>query len=157
MSENKKQGELDMSDLGFALPYNTSGLSADDRACMVNALKNKLQSLAGQHTDVMEALTPKVKKRVFLFTEAILISIAKNARHFFLSVCMKDWRFDWMQLMKLCRDVTVVFLISLLLTSITQPSLRRRWGSLASPPEGTSPSVCSQSLPKTLLHLTWIE
>ncbi|KAI0491934.1 hypothetical protein KFK09_026197 [Dendrobium nobile] len=69
MSDNKKQGDLDMSDLGSALPYNTSGLSAEDRAGMVNALKNKLQSLAGQHTDVMETLSPKVKKRVEVLKE----------------------------------------------------------------------------------------
>ncbi|XP_020698759.1 nucleosome assembly protein 1;1 isoform X3 [Dendrobium catenatum] len=52
MSDNKKQG-----------------LSAEDRAGMVNALKNKLQSLAGQHTDVMETLSPKVKKRVEVLKE----------------------------------------------------------------------------------------
>ncbi|KAL0905943.1 hypothetical protein M5K25_024396 [Dendrobium thyrsiflorum] len=69
MSEDKKQGDLNMSDLGSALPYNTSGLSAEDRAGMVNALKNKLQSLAGQHTDVMETLSPKVKKRVEVLKE----------------------------------------------------------------------------------------
>ncbi|KAH0450993.1 hypothetical protein IEQ34_021685 [Dendrobium chrysotoxum] len=69
MSDDKKQGDLDMSDLGSALPYNTSGLSAEDRAGMVNALKNKLQSLAGQHTDVMETLSPKVKKRVEVLKE----------------------------------------------------------------------------------------
>lgn len=58
-----------MSDLGSALPPNTSGLSAEDRAGIVNALKNKLQSLAGQHADVMETLSPKVKKRVEVLKE----------------------------------------------------------------------------------------
>ncbi|XP_073109283.1 nucleosome assembly protein 1;2 isoform X2 [Elaeis guineensis] len=41
-----------------------AALSAEDRAGLVNALKNKLQSLAGQHSDVLETLTPKVRKRV---------------------------------------------------------------------------------------------
>ncbi|KAK8936373.1 hypothetical protein KSP39_PZI013710 [Platanthera zijinensis] len=64
MSNDKKQGDLDMSDLGSALPSNASGLSAEDRAGIVNALKNKLQSLAGQHADVLETLSPTVRKRV---------------------------------------------------------------------------------------------
>ncbi|XP_068648052.1 nucleosome assembly protein 1;2-like isoform X1 [Aristolochia californica] len=57
MSNNKQGNEFDMSDLG-------AGLSAEDREGLVNALKNKLQRLAGQHSDVLETLTPKVRKRV---------------------------------------------------------------------------------------------
>eukprot|EP00268_Persea_americana_P066645 TRINITY_DN90_c0_g2_i2.p1 TRINITY_DN90_c0_g2~~TRINITY_DN90_c0_g2_i2.p1 ORF type:complete len:386 (+),score=128.07 TRINITY_DN90_c0_g2_i2:194-1351(+) len=64
MSNNKQSSELDMSDLGSALPAAAAALSAEDRAGLVNALKNKLQSLAGQHSDVLETLSPKVRKRV---------------------------------------------------------------------------------------------
>lgn len=64
MSEDKKQGDFNTSDLSSALPSNTAGLNAEDRAGLVNALKSKLQSLAEQHTDVMETLSPKIKKRV---------------------------------------------------------------------------------------------
>nr|GFA44143.1 nucleosome assembly protein 1;2-like [Tanacetum cinerariifolium] len=48
-----------MSDLGA-----NKSLSAEDRAGLVNALKNKLQNLAGQHSDVLENLTPTVRMRV---------------------------------------------------------------------------------------------
>ncbi|XXG48407.1 hypothetical protein AAC387_Pa02g2865 [Persea americana] len=64
MSNNKQSSELDMSDLGSALPAAAAALSAEDRAGLVNALKNKLQSLAGQHSDVLETVSPKVRKRV---------------------------------------------------------------------------------------------
>ncbi|KAH0865975.1 hypothetical protein HID58_083186 [Brassica napus] len=47
---------LNMSDL-------TAALNVEDRAGLVNALKNKLQNLAGQHSDVLENLTPIVRKR----------------------------------------------------------------------------------------------
>ncbi|KAJ6840511.1 nucleosome assembly protein 1,4-like [Iris pallida] len=59
---NKKN--LDVSDLGSALPSITSGLSESQRASLVQSLKNKLESLAGEHSDVMETLTPTVRKRV---------------------------------------------------------------------------------------------
>ncbi|KAA8540283.1 hypothetical protein F0562_024154 [Nyssa sinensis] len=58
-----------MSDLGAALPAAAAALSAEDRAGLVNALKNKLQNLAGQHSDVLETLTPKVRKRVEVLRE----------------------------------------------------------------------------------------
>ncbi|CAN8257605.1 unnamed protein product [Cochlearia groenlandica] len=52
---------------------NMSGLAAalneEDRAGLVNALKNKLQNLAGQHSDVLENLTPTVRKRVEVLRE----------------------------------------------------------------------------------------
>ncbi|KAK9060515.1 hypothetical protein SSX86_021219 [Deinandra increscens subsp. villosa] len=54
---NDRNEPLDMSDLGAAL-------SAEDRAGLVKSLKNKLQNLAGQHTDVLESLSPTVRKRV---------------------------------------------------------------------------------------------
>lgn len=58
-----------MSDLGAALPAAAAALSAEDRAGLVNALKNKLQNLAGQHSDVLEALSPNVRKRVDVLRE----------------------------------------------------------------------------------------
>ncbi|CAA7025411.1 unnamed protein product [Microthlaspi erraticum] len=48
----------------FNLADLTSALKDQDQAGLVNALKNKLQDLAGQHSDVLENLTPKVRKRV---------------------------------------------------------------------------------------------
>ncbi|THG13456.1 hypothetical protein TEA_016740 [Camellia sinensis var. sinensis] len=64
---NKDQ--LDLSDLGAALPAAAAALSAEDRAGLVNALKNKLQNLAGQHSDVLETLPPKIRKRVDVLRE----------------------------------------------------------------------------------------
>ncbi|KAK4395113.1 Nucleosome assembly protein 1 [Sesamum angolense] len=55
---------FDMSELESSLPAAAAALSAEDRAGLVNALKDKLQNLAGQHVDVMETLSPKVRKRV---------------------------------------------------------------------------------------------
>ncbi|KAL1810587.1 hypothetical protein DCAR_0730295 [Daucus carota subsp. sativus] len=55
---------IDVSDLGAALPAAAAALSAEDRAGLVNALKSKLQNLAGQHSDILENLTPAVRKRV---------------------------------------------------------------------------------------------
>ncbi|KAL3642962.1 Nucleosome assembly protein [Castilleja foliolosa] len=48
---------FNVADLGAAL-------NAEDRADLVNALKTKLQGLAGKHSDVFENLSPTVKKRV---------------------------------------------------------------------------------------------
>ncbi|XP_010925425.1 nucleosome assembly protein 1;2 isoform X2 [Elaeis guineensis] len=69
MSNDKQQDNLNLSDLGSALPTTTPALSAEDRAGLVNALKNKLQSLAGKHSDVLETLSPKVRKRVEVLRE----------------------------------------------------------------------------------------
>ncbi|XP_073149489.1 nucleosome assembly protein 1;2-like isoform X1 [Henckelia pumila] len=41
-----------------------SALNAEGRADLVNVLKNKLQDLAGKHSDVLENLSPSVRKRV---------------------------------------------------------------------------------------------
>ena len=68
MSNNNKD-QFDMSDLGAALPAAAAALSAEDRAGLVNALKNKLQNLAGQHSDVLETLSPNVRKRVEVLRE----------------------------------------------------------------------------------------
>ncbi|XP_050380529.1 nucleosome assembly protein 1;4 [Argentina anserina] len=67
MSSNK--GEFDMSDLGASLPAAAAALSAEDRAGLVNALKDKLQSLAGQHSDILETLSPTVRNRVDVLRE----------------------------------------------------------------------------------------
>ncbi|XP_057978479.1 nucleosome assembly protein 1;4 [Malania oleifera] len=61
--------QFDMSDLGAALPGVPPALSEEDRAGLVNALKNKLQNLAGQHSDVLESLSPNVRKRVDVLRE----------------------------------------------------------------------------------------
>ncbi|KAK7271976.1 hypothetical protein RJT34_28288 [Clitoria ternatea] len=53
-----------MSDLASDLPAAAAALSAEDRAGLVNALKDKLQLLAGQHVNVLETLSPKVRQRV---------------------------------------------------------------------------------------------
>ncbi|KAG1367561.1 putative nucleosome assembly protein 1-like 2 [Cocos nucifera] len=66
---SEKEEALDLSDLTSSLPSDAPALSAEDRAGLVNALKNKLQSLAGQHADVMETLTPNVRKRVEVLRE----------------------------------------------------------------------------------------
>ncbi|KAI3775116.1 hypothetical protein L1987_49684 [Smallanthus sonchifolius] len=63
MGNNKKE-QLDMSDLSASLPAAAAALSEVDRAGLVNALKNQLQNLAGQHSDVLENLSPTVRKRV---------------------------------------------------------------------------------------------
>ncbi|KAL4590547.1 hypothetical protein LXL04_003479 [Taraxacum kok-saghyz] len=63
-SQNKKE-TLDMSDISASLPAAAAAaLSAGDRAGLVNALKHKLQNLSGEHSDVLESLTPAVRKRV---------------------------------------------------------------------------------------------
>ncbi|XP_020097221.1 nucleosome assembly protein 1;1-like [Ananas comosus] len=69
MSNNKQQNTLNLNDLGSALPAVAAGLSAEDRAGLVSALKNKLQSLAGEHKDVLETLSPNVRKRVEVLRE----------------------------------------------------------------------------------------
>ncbi|XP_047945796.1 nucleosome assembly protein 1;3-like [Salvia hispanica] len=56
MGSNNKDS-FNVADLG-------SALNAEDRAGLVNALKDKLQDLAGKHSDVLENLSPDVRKRV---------------------------------------------------------------------------------------------
>ncbi|GMI81298.1 NUCLEOSOME/CHROMATIN ASSEMBLY FACTOR GROUP A 02, nucleosome assembly protein 1;2 [Hibiscus trionum] len=53
---------FNISDLGDAL-------NEDARADLVNALKNKLQNLSRDHTDMMESLSPNVRKRVEFLME----------------------------------------------------------------------------------------
>ncbi|GAV90833.1 NAP domain-containing protein/NAD_binding_2 domain-containing protein [Cephalotus follicularis] len=60
----------DFSAVMEALKVKTlTALSAEDRADLVNALKNKLQSLAGQHSDILQTLSPTVRKRVEVLRE----------------------------------------------------------------------------------------
>ncbi|XP_022853478.1 nucleosome assembly protein 1;4-like [Olea europaea var. sylvestris] len=66
---NPDKDSLDMSDLDSSLPAAAAALSVEDRAGLVNALKDKLQNLAGQHTDVLETLSPIVRKRVEVLRE----------------------------------------------------------------------------------------
>ncbi|KAJ7951614.1 Nucleosome assembly protein like [Quillaja saponaria] len=68
-NEKRNDDSFDMSDLDTSLPAAAAALSAEDRAGLVNALKDKLQHLAGQHSDVLETLSPKVRKRVEVLRE----------------------------------------------------------------------------------------
>ncbi|KAG8086228.1 hypothetical protein GUJ93_ZPchr0010g9174 [Zizania palustris] len=54
---------LDLSGLGAAIP-TAKELSAEDKANLVESIKNTLQGLAARHADVLESLEPKVRKRV---------------------------------------------------------------------------------------------
>ncbi|KAJ8766908.1 hypothetical protein K2173_011726 [Erythroxylum novogranatense] len=56
-------------DNNFNMAGLTAALNEGDRAGLVNALKNKLQNLAGQHPDVLENLSPEVRKRVEFLRE----------------------------------------------------------------------------------------
>ncbi|KAI9191629.1 hypothetical protein LWI28_011121 [Acer negundo] len=53
----------------FSMADLTASLNEEDRAGLVNVLKDKLSSLAGQHSDILENLTPEVKKRVEVLRE----------------------------------------------------------------------------------------
>ncbi|XP_010539394.1 PREDICTED: nucleosome assembly protein 1;3-like [Tarenaya hassleriana] len=53
----------------FSVADITAALKDEDRAGLVNALKNKLQDLAGQHSDLLENLPPKVRRRVDVLRE----------------------------------------------------------------------------------------
>nr|XP_018683857.1 PREDICTED: nucleosome assembly protein 1;4-like isoform X1 [Musa acuminata subsp. malaccensis] len=54
---------------GFNLSDLRAAMSEEDRVGLVNALKDKLQSLAGKHTDVLETLSAAVRKRVEVLRE----------------------------------------------------------------------------------------
>ncbi|GAB2225530.1 hypothetical protein Droror1_Dr00006326 [Drosera rotundifolia] len=79
MSGNKD--EIDMSELAANLPA-VAALSPEDRAGLVNALKSKLQNLAGEHADVLESLTPNVRKRVEALRELQAQHDALEAKFF---------------------------------------------------------------------------
>ncbi|GAU44932.1 hypothetical protein TSUD_400600 [Trifolium subterraneum] len=61
MTNNNKEA-FNIADL-------SSALNEEDRVDLVNALKSKIQSLAGQHSDVLESLSPVVRKRVEVLRE----------------------------------------------------------------------------------------
>ncbi|KAK7291834.1 hypothetical protein RIF29_07290 [Crotalaria pallida] len=61
MSTNDKDA-FNVSDL-------TAALNEGNRADLVNALKSKIQNLAGRHSDVLDSLSPIVKKRVDVLRE----------------------------------------------------------------------------------------
>ncbi|PPR94944.1 hypothetical protein GOBAR_AA25725 [Gossypium barbadense] len=64
ISTPEKMSNDDASDLGVALPAAAAALSAEERAGL-----NKLQNLAGEHADVLETLSPNVRKRVEVLRE----------------------------------------------------------------------------------------
>ncbi|KAG5605645.1 hypothetical protein H5410_027137 [Solanum commersonii] len=53
----------------FSVTDLSAALNAGDRADLVNVLKNKLQDLTGKHSDVLENLSPIVRKRVEVLRE----------------------------------------------------------------------------------------
>lgn len=53
----------------FNISDLTSALNEENKADLVNALKSKIQSLAGQHSDILESLSPVVRKRVDILRE----------------------------------------------------------------------------------------
>ncbi|XWS17418.1 hypothetical protein CRYUN_Cryun33cG0065600 [Craigia yunnanensis] len=55
--------------INFNMPELGDALNEEARAGLVNALKNKLQNLAGDHADIMENLSPNVRKRVDVLRE----------------------------------------------------------------------------------------
>nr|GME11957.1 nucleosome assembly protein 1;4-like [Ipomoea batatas] len=63
MSDQKDQPHA--SDLASDLP----AAAAEDRADLVNAIKNKLQELSMGHSNFMDSLSPKVRKRVDFLRE----------------------------------------------------------------------------------------
>ncbi|KAK1430845.1 hypothetical protein QVD17_13890 [Tagetes erecta] len=63
MSTNQDD-QFNMSDLTSTLPASTAGLSAEDRAGLVNVLKSKLNDLNVQHPDILDTLSVNVRQRV---------------------------------------------------------------------------------------------
>ncbi|XP_022749941.1 nucleosome assembly protein 1;3-like isoform X3 [Durio zibethinus] len=55
--------------MNFNMPDLGDALNEEARAGLVNALKNKLQNLAGEHTDMLASLSPIVRKRVEVLRE----------------------------------------------------------------------------------------
>ncbi|GAB2222256.1 hypothetical protein Droror1_Dr00013463 [Drosera rotundifolia] len=64
--------QFDMAEIVANMPSTAAApaaFSLEERASLVNALKSKLQNLGGDHVDVLESLTPKVRKRVEVLRE----------------------------------------------------------------------------------------
>ncbi|XP_028778756.1 nucleosome assembly protein 1;4 [Neltuma alba] len=62
--EASKNDTVGVPEAEADLPAAAAALSPEDRADLVNALKDKLQLLAGQHVDILDTLSPKVRERV---------------------------------------------------------------------------------------------
>ena len=79
---------LRCADLGFGLPAHViSSHAFCSRACGLIRLQDKLQSLAGQHADVLETLSPNVRKRVeFLREIQVGETDPYSAFHFYSSL-----------------------------------------------------------------------
>lgn len=67
MSDQKYQ--VNTADVGSDLPAATAVLTAEDRADLVNAIKNKLHDLARDHSDFLDKLPPNIKIRVDVLRE----------------------------------------------------------------------------------------
>ncbi|KAH7287257.1 hypothetical protein KP509_32G047400 [Ceratopteris richardii] len=65
MSNDEQPPAMSMADLGASLP----GLTGADRAGLANALKQKLDSLAGVSSGYIESLPPNIRKRVVALQE----------------------------------------------------------------------------------------
>ncbi|KAI9073770.1 hypothetical protein K1719_044267 [Acacia pycnantha] len=63
-NDASKNDAVGVSEVDADLPAAAAALSPEDRADLVNALKDKLQLLAGQHVDILDTLSPKVRERV---------------------------------------------------------------------------------------------
>ncbi|GMH17596.1 hypothetical protein Nepgr_019437 [Nepenthes gracilis] len=63
MSEN-----MDMSEIAANLP-DAAALSQQDSLGLVNALKNKIRNMASQRVDILETISPNVRKRVDVLRE----------------------------------------------------------------------------------------
>ncbi|KAF7843496.1 nucleosome assembly protein 1;4-like [Senna tora] len=63
-NDASKNDAVGVSDIDTDLPAAAAALSAEDRADLVNALKDKLQLLAGQHVDILDTLSPIIRERV---------------------------------------------------------------------------------------------
>ncbi|XVF48989.1 hypothetical protein PTKIN_Ptkin03bG0232500 [Pterospermum kingtungense] len=55
--------------INFNMPDLGDALNEEARAGLVNALKDKLQNLAGGHANILESLSPNVRKRVEVLRE----------------------------------------------------------------------------------------
>ncbi|KAK4269215.1 hypothetical protein QN277_022403 [Acacia crassicarpa] len=63
-NDASKSDAVGVPEVDADLPAAAAALSPEDRADLVNALKDKLQLLAGQHVDILDTLSPKVRERV---------------------------------------------------------------------------------------------
>nr|XP_016433753.1 PREDICTED: nucleosome assembly protein 1;4-like [Nicotiana tabacum] len=64
MNDQKDHQVNTADNVGSDLPAATAVLSAEDRADLVNAIKNKLHDLERNHSGFLEKLPPNIRKRV---------------------------------------------------------------------------------------------